>query len=292
MISGCVSYRILGFPLKHKFKCPETFEELNPLQLECWAQLVWHDRLQFFDMNAEEVTLTDEEGYLARHLEFARIMMMVPKHIWGIIDLESLRDIVFEWKLTEPFFNDLPTLEENPVTSLGQYYGPKNSEFFSAWEFNFVDALYSMYKKTKSIEHLNRFIALMYRERVSNFNPRSADTNGDIREKFNHKTDDYRMDDIAAQPLRKKLLILFWYENWRMSLSKMFKHVFSKSDSDKTKSSKPVGWTDVLLSASDNISNLEKVKDIEIVILLKDLDRKAKQHKEYERERKKNSKAK
>lgn len=289
MRKGQIQYRFVKlFNRTFDFNLPENFQELNQLQLEVWAEIIWHKKLDWFKTDKDgKIRIEDEHEYVAHHIEFARILLMCPPHIWAYVGYEDIRNMLFTWKITAPFFEGVPELKQNPCGCFGQFIGPADLDIMNAWEFSHVDSQYLRYKQTTEDEDLNRFISYLYREADPDFDPMSPDSSGDPRERFNENTEPLRRPFFSEIPKRKKLLVLFWYESWRMEMPKYFKHIFSKPNQNAARS-KPEGWLKIFLAAGDGAKHFHSIKNTNINILLSDIDRVMKNAKDLKAEIKSN----
>lgn len=282
MIKGKVRFYLFGLrwlPIRLRFSCPESFEEMSLDQLSFWAENVWSKLDNFFEKPLADspLAIKDESKFVLWNLLIVQNLTRIPAWLFRTLDVESQRNIVFNWKLGHFMFEQTYEPENNPVVQFTDLYGPTSADVFVPWEFSFADINYLQYKKTQESRYLFRFLAHLYRKSKHLYNP---EIHEDIREKFNHHSHNYRLETVKAMPRGHQLLVLYWYESWRRSLPRDFKHLFNtKSDS---KAATAGSWLPVFQSASGGIHNFETIKYMNCLLLFSEINRIIKEQKELE----------
>lgn len=283
MQTGKIRFPLFGLkflPWAVKIKCPQSFAEMTISQLAWWAENVWSKMDQYFQkpLKDAEVYVKDENQFILWNLQMVQKLTGVPTWLFRQLDIESRRNIVFNYKLSNFLYSDVYAPEINPISRIGKLHGPSSVDVLVPWEFSFVDVNYLRYKKTKEDKYLVQMLAHLYRKKNQNFNP---DLDEDKREKFIHHNYSKRKEYIEKRSTTgERLLVLYWYESWRNTLPKSFKYIFN-SPSDK-KVEAAGSWLPVFQSASGGIHNFETIKYMNLLLLLSEINRQMKLQKELE----------
>ncbi len=120
-----------------------------------------------------------------------------------------------------------------------KYYGPESKLFNVSFdEFRSAENSYLAYNNTRDIQYLNRLVAILYRPKSGNYNPKSIDYNGDIREPFNDYLVKYRVKKIKRIPLEKKLAVHLFFTGCVAFMRDEFDLVFEEGEGDGTSRSR------------------------------------------------------
>lgn len=273
MVRGTFTYHLFGIkwiPMKRKFFCAESFDEMTPLQLEWWCEYIWDKSAYYFSKPVKELPgiINDEERFVNLSIHAIAQISNIPKWLFFTLDNESLRNIIYNYKLHNFLFKDAYTPEINPVPKIDKFYGPINAEVLVPFEFALVDNKYMKYKETQDIKFLNVLLAHLYRPADKDYDPEKS---ADIRMEFKDHSWVRRIDAISGAPHGRKLLVLYWYENWRNNLLKFFPHLFTKENQQKAKGDK--GWMPVFQSAANGAQNLPGILHMNLLLLMSDINR-------------------
>ncbi|MFC7669276.1 hypothetical protein ACFQT0_19405 [Hymenobacter humi] len=100
-------------------------------------------------------------------------------------------------------------------------------------------------------EHLDKFIAVLYRPGKRNPNPESADWNGDVRVPFNEHRLEFRTRLLSGvHNDLEKLAVLTWYRGCRARLAVEFPDVFAEAEETTAGPQKAPQWERVLRKLS------------------------------------------
>ena len=154
-------------------------------------------------------------------------------------------------------------------------------------EFIYTETLYARLAKKVEDTTLDRFIAVLYRPEREDYNPKSPNYKGDIRQDFNEHLIEQRMPLISKLPMQHKLAILAWYRGCKRELEQLYDKVFTESNVKKASKS---DWGDVVLSLSGGrFGTLEQTATQRVHTIFKEMQRLAREHEEIERLNKRNS---
>jgi hypothetical protein len=108
------------------------------------------------------------------------------------------------------------------------WHGPARSlSNVTFGEFIFADTYFSQYSRYHRPEHLDRFLAVLYRPGKRHVNLEAADWNGDVRVPFNENHLEHRCKVLAGVNNQlEKLAVLTWYRGCRTQLATEFPDVF------------------------------------------------------------------
>lgn len=258
---------------------PTEWEELTAAQVEAYCLYVYPYRNQVFQVMDGELYI--KEFREAQFVEICRAMLF---SIIGInfkqfnkIHNQIIQDLIFEEKILHFLFleynlwiNPMPKLSvvERSRNAKKVYYGPVNgfAEITLA-EFLDADELYRSYLENSEVADLDNFVAILYREKSKDFNPKSPTTNGDCREPYNDLTVKFRIDHIAKLPLTKKLAVFIWFESCKNFITDKYEVIF--------KSSTPADGTadeiDPILQISRNALNYNQFKNLPVMLIFEDI---------------------
>lgn len=117
-------------------------------------------------------------------------------------------------------------------------------------EFIFADTYFIQYSRYHRPEHLDRFLAVLYRPSKRNPNPEAPDWNGDVRVPFNENHLEHRCKLLAGVNNQlEKLAVLTWYRGCRAQLATEFPDVFAAAE-ETAGPQKPPEWDRVLRKLS------------------------------------------
>lgn len=284
MIKGRVIFNLFGFSwckIPWKVQIPENFDELSTKQLHFWVEKILPNVSDWFEIEDDKVSIKNIDSFTASQLEACRVILGVPLWLFNSLSTETLRNLIYEWKITDFLISTSYAPKENPVKQIGGYFGPTKTDHFIPWEFSFADAFYLRYKSSKEDADLDLFIAQFYRPYKQPDMSHEKFTT-DLRESYNHESDFMRLPKISKASKAKKLLFLYWYEQWRNSLPKMFKYLFKTENSKKA--AKQQSWLPVFTSASNGIQNLETIKYMNLMVLFFELNQVMKRQEEHKKE--------
>jgi hypothetical protein len=284
MISGYITYNLFGIKwlkLKYRVSVPEKLEELSLKQLKWWVEHVYFKVQDWFDLVEDKIKVKDPNGYDAQKVAITKMLLGAPSWLFRNLSDDSLRDLLHTWKLYEFTLTEKYTPKLNPIEKIGNLFGPNKAEHLVPWEFAFADAFYLQYKNKPSVEVLNKFVAQLYR-------PKGKKQDGfttDLREIYNHEADVLHLKTVERADYNTKLVVLYWYEQWRYTLPKLYKHLFTKNNNKKAASHQ--SWLPIFTSASNGIHNFEKIKYMNLLILFAELNRLMKERIDQEKQLKK-----
>lgn len=261
---------------------PSEWEELTAPQVEAYCRYVFPYRQQVFEVIDNELFIKEfrEEQFI----EICRAMLF---SIIGIkliqfnkIHDKIIKDLIFNEKILHFLFLEY-NLWVNPMPEIVKpnfaYYGPVNgfAEITLA-EFLDADEAYRSYLNNSDVADLDNFIAILYREKSKDFNPKSPDTNGDCREPYNDLTCKFRLENISKLPLAKKLVPFIWFESCKNFITEKYEVIFKSSGQTETEADA----IDPILQISRNALNYNKFKNLPVMLVFEDIK---KQFQETER---------
>jgi len=249
-------FGIQWLPVTWNLCIPESMQEMTYTQKVWWVEHVYNRLDSYFEKTEKGVRLKDVQGFDTMKLMVCKYLTGIPGWLWGTLDPESARNLLYTWDIASFTYNETYLPESNPVLQLGKYIGPSDEDDLVPWQFAFADAMYLRYKKNKKVADLNTMLAHLYLEKNTI--------------KYSEKTVQARIPEIAKCDFGEKLLAIYWYEQWRNSLPKQFKHLFSKPR--ETKAQNDSSWLPVFMKASNGIENFDKIQHMNLMILLADLN--------------------
>ena len=111
-------------------------------------------------------------------------------------------------------------------------------------EFIFADTYFVQYSLRPRSEHLDKFLAVLYRPGKRHPNPEAADWDGDLRVPFNEHHLAGRAPRLAQVNDLEKLAVLTWYRGCRAQLAEEFPEVFAEAE-ENVRATAP-DWAKVL----------------------------------------------
>lgn len=261
---------------------PSEWEELTAAQVEAYCRYVYPYRQQVFEVVDNELYIKEFRD--EQFIEICRAMLF---SIIGIkfiqfnkIHNKIIKELIFKEKILHFLFleynlwiNPMPQLSvvERSRNAKKVYYGPVNGfAEITLSEFLDADEAYRTYLNTSDVADLDNFIAIIYREKSKDFNPKSPDTNGDCREPYNDLTVKYRLENISKLPLAKKLVPFIWFESCKNFITDKYEVIFSASDTERSRSAE-ADAIDPILQISRNALNYNKFKNLPVMLVFEDI---------------------
>lgn len=275
-----------------------SLDELSVKQFIAFIRLAYMRYGELYVRHKGGYKLKNLPLYYAVRVSLLYVLLQVKPSLFSRFTPEQVRDLLEEHRVTDFFFHGTRTVR--PFKYLRSFrigfrifirrfrfrtklYAPDEGfEHMHAEEWCFADTIYLRYKSTKNEGDLNTFLALLLRPRRRGYNPRSANTTGDIREPFNRNTEHFRIPAIARIPIYKRLAVLLWYEGYRATLRKVYPHVFSEAVEGKA--SEGGDMLSILLSMSGKkFGTYQSTLLVSHQLFLKQMDNDIKDFKEAER---------
>lgn len=146
-------------------------------------------------------------------------------------------------------------------------HGPANNfNTISIHEFTFLETANEAFHKTKSDEHLDLFIAMMYRKRDPEIKRDSPNFPGDFREVFNNHIIEDRTPLVKKADIYTKLAILYWYEACKARLVSDYYKCFEGGESSKG------GWSAFMTQiAGHKFGDFYKTKQSRVKDIMQDI---------------------
>lgn len=183
----------------------------------------------------------------------------------GIIyNLFELQNFVF----TENSFSSW--IIKKITTDEGILHGPKDRfSYMQFGEFIVADMLFMQYVESKKEEVLNKFIAVLYRDKSL-----SAIGDDDMREKFTSGNLTNRSLVVAKLDHITKQSILYNYYGIRAWLSEKYRFVFNSGEDNTSVKLGNIenGWMGIRRHLAGDILNLDKVDHVLLHDVLADLN--------------------
>lgn len=257
-------------------RVPSAFNELSLKQLKVYIHFVEMRKAELFTQGAEGITVKDGISlieakvallYAILGVKFRRFLRIRESQMVDLITGEKLIDFFFQDRLTE---NKVPVIHRNFSRNL---YGPV-SRFYRIrfGEFNLADAAFSSFHQTGKIEYLDELIAILYRPAKKGYDPRSPETDGDIREAFNLHTVDFRMPAASRMRLKEKLCIYVWFDHCRRELVDKYDRLFKKNAQEKEKDP-GASWVRTAMGIGGGALQFRKVLEVPVYEMFEDLTR-------------------
>lgn len=202
---------------KH-YQVPATWNELTRQQLLAALPLVYRG-------SAQEHRL-------------ALLAVLLGEHLLQVATIHPVQ-LAQLLVLTEFFFAETErlTAQLQPYLDLAvgrRYHAPRTSlRNVLFGEFVFADTFFVLYVRFQRPEHLDQFLATLYRPRRRGASPSRADWTGDMREAFNEHLLEHRAPLFAPVPLVQKLAVLTWYRGCRAELAEEFPEVFDAAEAER-----------------------------------------------------------
>lgn len=267
---------------------PTEWAELSAEQLQAYCNFIYPYRGQVFQVF--ESNLLIKEGREDQYFQMANAMLFSLLNIsiqeYLQFDGEAVRQLIYDEKVLQFLFLEY-NLWINPIQQLSVversrnarkvvYYGPINGfAQLSLSEFLDADEAYRNYLKATNdvtlseVEMLIQLVAILYREQKENYNPKSPDTNGDCREKYNDLTVQYRIEDISKIDTSILLSIFIWFESAKNIITEKYQVCFKSSpDSGHVEPSRDI---DPILTISRNMQNYDYFKNAPAMLVLEDI---------------------
>jgi len=146
-------------------------------------------------------------------------------------------------------------------------------------EFCEADALFMAYAKTQKPTFLHRLIAVLYRPKAENYDPKSPDFQGEIREKFNSFTVDSRLKLAQKISPSVQLAIYLFFAGARTAMTQEFPDLFQ---ADSNSPYDPLTWAKVLRKVAGNLSRTDDIAQKQARFVFFDLQESLKEVQERE----------
>jgi len=118
-------------------------------------------------------------------------------------------------------------------------------------EFMFADTFFVLYSQHHQVEHLDKFLTVLYRPAQPELDVNHPDWKGDVRVRFNEHQLDARTPRVARVPAIEKLAVLTWYRGCRAQLAQEFPDVFTAAESiQEEEAQQAPDWSRVLRKLS------------------------------------------
>jgi hypothetical protein len=158
------------------------------------------------------------------------------------------------------FVEDEINLTQNKIAELRlrgiRFFGPIGD--FSALrgdEWTEADEAYMDFSQSNQESDLNRFMAILFRERAKGMWPKHSLWKGDYRIPFLEAQIQNRIPYMERVPLSVKLAVLLWWKGCRREWETVFERVFKA----KGEGPESFGWQETLLKLSGSeFGDLEK----------------------------------
>jgi hypothetical protein len=215
----------------HRVDVPTCWNELSPWQLEQVARLLYS--------NPDDV-------YKFR-IELLRILLKLKWHHLLMLKGERLIDLF-------PFVSFIEkdiSLTDNKMEAIkfkeGLLYGPIGDfSTLTAEEWTEADQAYLDFSQTGSDDALNRFVAILFRERVENITPSHPDWKNDYRIPFHEAHVKPRIELFERVDKFWKLAVILWWKGCRSEWEEVFERVFR----EKAEGPESFGWQETILKLS------------------------------------------
>jgi len=259
---------------KQSFNHAESFNELLPHQLKTIVEIFILNKNSLNDRVPDKIMLLES---LLRASEKKTEKKKTFKIIDNLVDDGVLDELLklqgFLYK--EQDFNRwiIKVLRHNKSF----FYG--RQDYFSYMlfgEFIVTDMFFMNYFESEDEKTLNKFIAVLFRNKKENFDIKSK---GDVRETFNSEFLDYRTEQLSSLDNITKQSVLFNYASVRYWLTKKYPNVFGSSESKENKKSiefgnNNSGWMNIRRNLAGDVFNLEKTDNLLLSDVLNDLNEK------------------
>lgn len=258
---------------------PSEWEELTAPQVEAYCRYVYPYRNQVFEVLNNELYI--KEFREPQFIEICRAMLFsiigIKLNQFNKIHNKIIKQLIFKEKILHFLFleynlwiNPMPKLSvvERSRNAKKAYYGPINGfAEISLSEFLDADEAYRSYLNNSDITELNNFVAILYREKSADFNPKSPSTNGDCREPYNDLTVKFRVDNIAKLSLTKKLAVFIWFESCKNFITEKYEVIFKSSGQTESEADA----IDPILQISRNALNYNQFKNLPVMLIFEDI---------------------
>jgi hypothetical protein len=268
--------------------------ELSPAQVITYAR----DIAAFRSVLFVEGTKKTQSGYRGEteywYTQGALLKILFLHQPWVLRKAtpEQRHGMIVEFGLCKFFFDISQPgnlMQNNPVPfvtirrGLGKkkLYGPvKRFDQVCALEYCLADYFFNLYTKTAKPEHLDAFIAVLYRPAGKTL-PGNNEFTGDIRLPFNENNTQVWDKWIKKMPYAKKLAVCLWFTHIRMALVKRYPRLFKKGES---KNENTAGFMDLLHEmAGEKFGTVLEAQRVKIMSIMHECERVAKQNEELKR---------
>jgi|GEM_PF-1897598 len=228
---------------KHKVSVPQSWNELTKDQLCRVAALLYSGKS---DLNRIRI-------------ELLRILMRLKWHHLFLIGGDRLIDL-FPYVA---FIEKDITLTDNKVLSFAvdniRFFGPmRDFSTLTAEEWTDADEAYTDCHPSLNPEALDRFIAILFRERKKGMWQNHSKWSNDYRRPYQEHELRGRVRHIAKIPQPVKLAVLLWWKGCRREWEDVFERVFKSKEQQGPQS---FGWQETILKLSGSeFGDLEKTQ--------------------------------
>lgn len=266
---------------------PTEWTELSAAQLQAYCNFIYPYRGQVFEVIENKLYI--KEGREEQYFEMANAMLFsllnLPMEEYLQFDGEAFRQLIYDEKVLRFLFLEYD-LWINPITQIHApgrepifYFGPTTgfaqltlSEFLDADEAyrNYLELRNSdtaVIEPVEMVEVRNalvQLVSILYREQQKNYDPRSPDTNGDCREKYNDLTVQYRTEDISRVDPSLLLSIFIWFESAKNIVTQKYQVCFKGAAGQASD-------IDPILTISRSMLNYEMFKAAPAMLVLEDV---------------------
>lgn len=281
------------FPLNFS-KFPAHWNDLKPRHIRLFCFLFMQKANDIFEQKKGNIVIKNYHQYLIIYARLCGYILGAPLRVLRKLTILQMTTMAEDWQLLSFMFKG-STLTKNPFPRVTVYYKYWWHTFYApagdmrhtitADEFRFADGWYSLYKKTGDVKYLDCLLAVIYRPKRKNYNPKNPLTGADCRQPFNNNTADWRINILGKLPLDKKLSIMLWYEGCRALLPQKYPNLFNGDNQDEADKH---GWTAVFVNhAGAEMGTQEQIKNTLLVDLLTALDIRVQAAKQLEKKLKK-----
>lgn len=227
----------------HKCQVPASWNELTKEQLCRVAALLFSGQ-------------KDPERL---RIELLRTLMRLKWHHLFLLGGERLIDLFPFVK----FIEDEITLTDNKVLSITEsgirFFGPmRDFSSLCAEEWTDADEAFVEFSRTNSVNDLDRFMAILFRERKKGMWKNHSKWTNDYRQPYFEYENGGRIRHMAKVPLPVKLSILLWWKGCRREWEEVFERVFKAKEELGPQS---FGWQETMLKLSGaEFGDLEKTQ--------------------------------
>lgn len=253
---------------------PSSYNEITLEQLRVYVEFVERRKSEIFSLENGKVVVKDQKALTEAQSALLWAILDMKFRLFVRIGAYQIRDLVATEKLVDFFFTDL--LTENKLPRIKRFrkslYGPVNAfHRLSFEEFGFADNAFHQFNHTGDIKYLDELVATLYRPAKKKFDPKAADTDGDIRQEFNFLTIDFRMDQVAKMREVDKWCVYVWFDHCRRQLVERYKELFEKNDKKKSRSGGT--WVETAMAIGHGVLNFNVVRKTPVYQIFMDLDR-------------------
>ena len=192
-------------------------------------------------------------------IELLRILMGFKWHHLLIIGGERLIDLFPFVK----FIEDENTLTRNKIDQLKlkgvRFFGPIGDfSRLRGEEWTEADEAYIEFSQSQDPDALDRFMAILFREKAKGQSPKNPGWKGDHRVPFSDAHIQTRIPYMQRVPMSVKLAVLLWWKGCRREWEEVFERVFQA----KGEGPESFGWQETLLKLSGSeFGDLERTNN-------------------------------